>query len=59
MEFSAVSQEHTLEFEELYAAKGSENTWNPLINEVLKKIPKVNTVTVWIENFRELIKQLT
>ena len=50
--------EHTLEIEELYAAKGRENTWKPLINEVLKKIPKVNTVTIWMENFEELIKQL-
>lgn len=50
--------EHTLEIEELYAAKGYENTWKPLINEVLKRIPKVNTVTIWMENFKELIKQL-
>ena len=50
--------ENNLEIEELYAAKGHENTWKPLINEVLKKIPKVDTVTIWMENFRELIKQL-
>ncbi|NIW14419.1 MAG: hypothetical protein GWN31_10915, partial [Candidatus Thorarchaeota archaeon] len=48
----------TLEIEELYAAKDHENTWKPLISEVLKKIPKVNTVTIWMENFEELIKQL-
>jgi len=29
-----------------------------LMNEVLKKIPKVNTATVWMENFKEFIKQL-
>lgn len=50
--------ESTLEIEELYAAEGHENTWKPLINEVLKKIPKVNTVTIWMESFKELIKQL-
>ena len=50
--------ESNLEIEELYAAKGHENTWKTLINEVLKKIPTVDTVSIWMENFRELIKQL-
>ena len=50
--------ESNLEIEELYAAKGHENTWKTLINEVLKKIPKVDTVAIWMENFKELIKQL-
>ena len=50
--------ETTLEIEELYAVKGHENVWKPLIDEVLKKIPKVDTVTIWVENFKELIEQL-
>ena len=35
-----------------------ENTWKTLMNEVLKKITKVSTVTVWMENFKELVEQL-
>jgi len=50
--------ENNLEIEELYAARDHEGKWKALIDEVLKKIPKVNTVTVWMENFKELIKQL-
>jgi len=50
--------ENTLEIEELYAARGHENTWKTLMNEVLKKIPKVSTVTIWMENFKELVEQL-
>ena len=50
--------ESSLEIEELYAAKGHENAWKTLIGEVLKKIPKVDTVSIWMENFEELIRQL-
>jgi len=50
--------ENSLEIEELYAAKGDESKWKVLIDEVLRKIPKVNTVTIWMENFKELVKQL-
>ena len=50
--------ENNLEIEELYAAKGHETTWKTLMDEVLKKIPRVSTVTIWMENFKELIKQL-
>jgi len=51
--------ENNLEIEDLYAAKGHENSLKILISEVLKKIPKVNTVTIWMEDFTELIKQLS
>lgn len=50
--------ENNLEIEELYAKKEHENTWRPLLNEVLKRIPKVDTISVWIDDFQELIKQL-
>jgi len=50
--------ESTLEIEDLYAAKGREKTWKALIGEVLKRIPRVDTVTIWVDNFKELIEQL-
>jgi len=50
--------ENNLEIEELYAKKEYENTWKLLLKEVLKKIPKVDTVSVWVDDFQELIKQL-
>jgi len=48
----------SLEIEELYAEKGHEYVFKHLILEVLKRIPKVNTVTIWLEDFTELINQL-
>ena len=50
--------ENNLEIEELYAKREHESTWKTLLKEVLKKIPKVDTVSVWVEDFQELIKQL-
>jgi hypothetical protein len=50
--------ENALEIEELYAAKGREDAWKPLINEVLNRIPKVDTVTMDVDGFKELISQL-
>lgn len=50
--------ENDLEIEELYAAKGREDTWKPLINKVLNKIPKVDTVTIDMDCFKELVNQL-
>lgn len=50
--------ENALEIEELYAKKGLEKTWKILIKEVLNKIPKVDNVTMEIDIFQELIKQL-
>ena len=50
--------ENSIEIEELYAAKGREDTWKPLINEVLRRIPKVDTVTIWVDDFQNLVKQL-
>lgn len=50
--------ENDLEIEELYAVKGREDTWKPLINQVLNRIPKVDTVTMDVDNLKELINQL-
>ncbi|MEM2917153.1 MAG: hypothetical protein QXN63_02200 [Candidatus Bathyarchaeia archaeon] len=50
--------ENTLEIEELYALEGHENIWKSIIKEVLNKIPKVDNITVGIDIFQELIKQL-
>ena len=50
--------ENNLEIEELYAKKEHENTWRLLLKEVLKRIPKVDTISVWVDDFQELIKQL-
>ena len=50
--------ENALEIEELYAIKGHENVWKSLIEEVLKKIPKVENVMIEMDLFQELIKQL-
>lgn len=50
--------ENALEIEELYAKKGREEIWKTLIKEVLSKIPKVDNVTMEIDIFQELIKQL-
>jgi len=50
--------ENNLEIEELYAKREHESSWKLLLKEVLKKIPKVDTVSVWVEDFQELIKQL-
>jgi len=50
--------ENSLEIEELYAVKGKEWIFKSLINEVLSRIPKVDTITIWIDNFRELIERL-
>jgi hypothetical protein len=38
--------------------KGREDAWKPLINEVLNRIPKVDTVTMDVDGFKELISQL-
>lgn len=50
--------ENDLEIEELYAAKEREDMWKPLINKVLNKIPKVDTVTIDMDCFKELVNQL-
>lgn len=50
--------ENALEIEELYAVKGHESVFKPLITEVLNKIPKVDNVTMEIDTFQALIKQL-
>lgn len=50
--------ENALEIEELYALGGHENIWKSIIKEVLNKIPKVDNVTIEIDIFQELIKQL-
>lgn len=50
--------ENSLEIEELYAARGKEWVFKLLVNEVLDRIPKVDTVIVWIDNFRELVERL-
>lgn len=50
--------ENALEIEELYVKKGQEETWKLLIKEVLNKIPKVDNITMEIDIFKELIKQL-
>ena len=50
--------ESSLEIEELYAARGHENTWKALMNEVLKRIPRVDTVAIWTDSFKELVQQL-
>lgn len=50
--------ENNLEIEELYAKREHENAWEPLLKEVLRRIPKVDTISVWVDDFQELIKQL-
>jgi hypothetical protein len=50
--------ENDLEIEELYAVKGREDSWRPLIKEVLNRIPKVDTVTLDTDNFKKLVDQL-
>lgn len=50
--------ENALEIEELYAAKGQEHVLKPLVNEVLSKIPRVDNVTMEIDIFQAIIKQL-
>jgi hypothetical protein len=50
--------ENALEIEELYAVRGHENVFGPLITEVLNKIPKVDNITMEIDTFHALIKQL-
>ncbi len=50
--------ENNLEIEELYAKREHEKSWKPLLKEVLKKIPRVDTISVWIDDFQELIRQL-
>jgi hypothetical protein len=50
--------ENNLEIEELYAVKEREDAWKPLINEVLNKIPRVDTVTMDLDNFKKLVDQL-
>jgi hypothetical protein len=50
--------ENALEIEELYAVKEHENVFKPIINEVLNKIPKVDNVTMEIDIFQAIIKQL-
>ncbi|MEM3784096.1 MAG: hypothetical protein QXY88_03585, partial [Candidatus Bathyarchaeia archaeon] len=50
--------ENALEIEELYAVKGYENVFGSLINEVLRRVPKVDNVTMEIDVFQALIRQL-
>ncbi|RLG75851.1 MAG: hypothetical protein DRO23_02690 [Thermoprotei archaeon] len=49
---------NSLEIEDIYVAKGKEYLYKRLILEVLNRIPKVDTVTVWLNDFKELLKQL-
>ena len=48
----------SLEIEELYAVNGKEHVFKRLILEVLRRIPKVDTIIMWLDNFKELIGQL-
>ncbi|RLG89220.1 MAG: hypothetical protein DRO15_01010 [Thermoprotei archaeon] len=49
---------NNLEIEELYALKDKEWIYKSLILEVLNRIPRVNTITIWIDDFKELISQM-
>jgi len=48
----------SLEIEDLYAREGYEHAYKALIEEVLRRIPPVDTVTIWMDDFKKILGRL-